>query len=418
MRLLKNEDMYARQIRTITSAETSNVAMVVQSNHVFATYYSINADLSLSVAGFGNVHEYIGPHSTVLYDKIENLPMAGVESLVMTSEFDDEMGLDTNFTGQGIIFPNTITPKPGDVFLFPTSIRPAIFIVAGINNVVVRSNPFVEISFRLFTQSTEDVQQLEKQVRDVYKIVVTSIGTDKSLLIKKSTYFEMKDHVSNYLDIADFYTATFYDRHRAAFIYSDIYDSEKDVRTTVIDFMLLKLMYDKGIIVYDPVINFALSNYEMRTDRIYIDRPMLITDHEFKMSIFDRLLTKNHKSPFFEHRYPASYMEDPQLTKFHGANVLYIEAYRNRKNCDPLIGNFTVFDDEFIDRILHDKPYDQYDPRLNATLRNPIISWFNDHELTGDVFEEAYVDGKKTLENFYLIPMVLYLYRQYIASLQ
>lgn len=418
MRLLKNEDLYARQIQTLTSAETSNVAMVVQTNQVFATYYSINADTSVAIAGFGNVHEYIGPHSTVLYDKVENLPMAGVDSLVMTSEYDDEMGLDTNFTSQGIIFPNTVTPKPGDCFVLPTSIRPTIFIVTAVNNVVVRSNPFVEITFRLFTQSDEDVKQLEKQVHEVYKVVVTSIGTDKTLLIKKKTYFEMKDHVSNYLDIADFYISTFYDIHRAAFIYSDIYDSDREVRVTVIDFMLLKLLYDKGIIVYDPVINFALSNYEMKTDRVYIDRPMFITDHEFKMSIFDRLLTKNHKSPFFEHRYPASYSEDPQLTKFHGANVLYIEAYRGQKNCDPLIGNFTVFDDEFIDRILHDKPYDMYDPRLNATIRNPIIAWFNDHELTPDMFEDAYVSGQKSLENFYLIPMILYLYRQYIISLQ
>lgn len=108
MRMLKNEDLYSRQIRNLTSLETSNVAMVVQSDVVHAEFYDINADLSVSIAGFGNVHEYIGPHSTVLYDKIENLPMAGVESLVMTNEFDDEMGFDTNFTSQGIIFPNTL----------------------------------------------------------------------------------------------------------------------------------------------------------------------------------------------------------------------------------------------------------------------------------------------------------------------
>lgn len=415
MRLLKNEDLYSRQIRNLTSAETANISMVVQSSQVFANYYQVNADLSNAVAGFGNVHEYIGPHSTVLYDKVESLPIAGVDSLVMSSEFDDEVGYDVNFSSQAVIFPNTITPKPGDCFLFPDSIRPAIFIVTNVNNVVVRSNPFVEISFRLFTQSNEDVEQLERQVHDTYKVVVSSIGIDKSLIMKKTAYFEMKDHVANYIDIADFYVSTFYDQHRAAFVYGDIYDSDKEVSVTVVDFMQLRLMYDLGIIVYDPVINFALSNYEMKFDRIFIDQPKVVDQYQLKTSMFYRLLEKNRKSPFFENRFPSSRAEDTQYSKFHGANMLYIEAYRGIRNCDPLIGNFTVFDDEFIDRILHDKPYDEYDNRINSSLRNPIINWFNDHEVD---FENIYIDGVKSIENFYLIPMVLYLYRLHIAELQ
>lgn len=415
MRMLKNEDLYSRQIRNLTSLETSNVAMVVQSDVVHAEFYDINADLSVSIAGFGNVHEYIGPHSTVLYDKIENLPMAGVESLVMTNEFDDEMGFDTNFTSQGIIFPNTITPKPGSLFLFPESIRPAIFIVTNVSNVVVRSNPFVEISFRLFTQAQEDIDQLRRQVRDEYRVVVTAIGTDRSLLVKKSSYFEMKDHIASYIDIADFYVSTFYDYGKAAFVFSEIYDESRDVRATVVDFMLLKLMYEMGIIVYDPVVTFALNNYEFRFERIYIDKPYLVDNHRFKESMFYRLLKKDRKSPFFEKRFPYSNSENPQMSKYLGANLIYIDTYTNRRNCDPLIGNFTVFDDEFIDRILHDKPYDRYDPRFNVTLRNPVINWFNDHEID---FTDVYVKGERSLENFYLVPMVLYMYGNYIATLK
>ena len=77
-------------------------------------------------------------------------------------------------------------------------------------------------------------------------------------------------------------------------------------------------------------------------------------------------------------------------------------------------GNYNSID-EFIDRILHDKPYDEYDNRVNSSLRNPIINWFNDHEVD---FENIYIDGVKSIENFYLIPMVLYLYRLHIAELQ
>lgn len=299
--------------------------------------------------------------------------------------------------------------------MFPESIRPAIFIVTNVSNVVVRSNPFVEISFRLFTQAQEDVDQLRRQVRDEYRVVVTAIGTDRSLLVKKSSYFEMKDHIASYIDIADFYVSTFYDYGKAAFVFSEIYDESRDVRATVVDFMLLKLMYEMGIIVYDPVVTFALNNYEFRFERIYIDKPYLVDNHRFKESMFYRLLKKDRKSPFFEKRFPYSNSENPQMSKYLGANLIYIDTYTNRRNCDPLIGNFTVFDDEFIDRILHDKPYDRYDPRFNVTLRNPVINWFNDHEID---FTDVYVKGERSLENFYLVPMVLYMYGNYIATLK
>lgn len=415
MRLLKNEDLYSRQIRNITSAETSNIAMVVQTPQVFPHYFSVNADLSTNVNGFQNVHDYIGPHSSVMFDKIEKMPMSGVENLVMQNEWDDELGTDVNFTSQATIYPNTIEPKPGDVFYFPESVVPAIYIVTNVTNTVVRSNPFVEISFRLYTQSKQDLAQLERQVHDVYRVTVSAIGTDRTLLIKNTAYFEIKDHIKSYIDIANFYVSTFYDRVRAAFIYGDLYDSDKDVRFFVIDLMLWKLMYERGIIVYDPVINYGLNNYDVDFDRVYVDRPLVVNDHEYSTSIFARLLTRNRKSPFFEKRFPTAYTEDTHITKYHGANLLYIEEYSKKRNCNPAVGNFTVFDDEFVDRILHDRPYDITDIRVNTSLRNAVILYFNDHDVD---FEKLYIRDEKSIENYYLVPMVLDMYKQKIASMQ
>ena len=210
MRILQNNQILKKQSENYIRGELSNVAMVIQTPQVLSTYYSINADASTLVGGFKNVDEYIGKDSPVIYDRIENLPMAGVDNLVMMSEFNDDIGYDVDFSAQGIIFPNTIVPKPGDCFTLHNNKIPAIFVVTDCSQTVVRSNPFVEINFRLWSQSLDIIKQIERQVRDQYTVTVTALGSDKTLVIKKESYFEIQEHIKSYLEVVDMYISLFY----------------------------------------------------------------------------------------------------------------------------------------------------------------------------------------------------------------
>src|SRR5699024_5842576 len=129
-----------------------------------------------------NIEDFIGPTSTVVYNEIENLPMSGIQELVIQSQYDDELGHDEDFQSEGIIFPNTIVPKEDDCFLVKGNKYLALYKVIQTEPVTSRSNPFIGITFRLFSRDPILIQQLRRQVKDVYVTSVTSLGADKTLV--------------------------------------------------------------------------------------------------------------------------------------------------------------------------------------------------------------------------------------------
>ena len=222
MRIIKNQSFLEHQSNTYIRSELSNVAAVISSPQVMVRYYQIDVNASTTLTGLHNTEDFIGPQSTVQYDVIENLPMAGIDNLVSQASFDDELGFEEDFSSSGIILPNTIVPKPNEFFQVIGSEVTALYVVTTKNPVVVRSNPFVEIQFRLYSRDPELIKQLERQVHDIYRVTVTAIGLDKNLLIKKSSMFDVEHHVNQYLDIVDLYKTYFYDEQKSAFVFDGL----------------------------------------------------------------------------------------------------------------------------------------------------------------------------------------------------
>lgn len=66
MEILRNQTMLQKQDDKYIAAELSNVAMVAQTPQLFADYFQIDADASVTIPGFKNVEDYIGPDSPVM----------------------------------------------------------------------------------------------------------------------------------------------------------------------------------------------------------------------------------------------------------------------------------------------------------------------------------------------------------------
>ena len=86
MRLIKNQPMVQTLSENLVSNEMSDIAQVLASPTMLATWYRPNPDLSRLVDGWNNVTDYIGPTSTVVYDKILKFPLCGVDNLISRSE--------------------------------------------------------------------------------------------------------------------------------------------------------------------------------------------------------------------------------------------------------------------------------------------------------------------------------------------
>ena len=175
-------------------------------------------------------------------------------------------------------------------------------------------------------------------------------------------------------------------------------------------------MYDNGIIVYDDVITYAINNLNCKADRVYIDDPSRYIDsYDYRKTPLYRLYDHNPKKPFMEYPYPQARYEDTRVTKYTGINMVYIESYGNETLDHPEIGSFTVFDEEFLSRIKDNVKYCCQCEGVNWKLRNAIISYYNNEEVR---FDQIELEDKKSIENFYLIPLILGIYKRYIEGLQ
>lgn len=437
MKIISQQDIIQRQSDNYIANELSNAATVLQTPQLFVDYFSVDADLSTNIGGFRNIEDYIGPTSNLVYNEIENLPMSGIDNLVTQSEFEEELGHEENLQSQGIIFPNTIVPKEGDMFTINGSQVPALYIVDGVTMTTARSNPFVEISFRLFSRDTNLIKLLQKQVKDKYMMTVSALGADKNLVIKKESYFKIQDHVKNYVNLADMYRMLFYDRTRSAFIYDGIYDKETDATYCFLDITLWKMMFDEGIVIYDSLIFYAINNYKMNIQPIYMSCPdIYIDDYTYRRSILYRLYSQDHKNKIDEFKYPQSYSMDPRIGKWKGKHLIYFENYGTTCDCNLMCTTCPEWDDEFMQRIVNNDKYetDWFDEKINCQctgceyingeavktdfnphLRNAIISWWNREDID---WENLVVEDKKTCENYFLIPIILGAYKKYIQGLQ
>lgn len=420
MKILKNQNLLERQSENLIRGELSNVAAVIQTPQVLVEYYSVDPDSSTTVRGFKNIDDIVGPLSPLVYDLVDNVPISGIDNLVSQMQFDDEIGYDEEFQSNGIIFPNTVLPKPYDFFTIKGDQNIAMYIVTGVTPVTVRSNPFTEITFRLFSRNTTHLAQLRKQVKDEFITAVTSIGTDKTLVIKRETYFKMKDYVEEYIDLTNLYIKLFFDRTKGAFVLDGIYDEEKDRKTVFVDIPLWKFMFDNQIIAYDEVMTYANNNYNMNIDRIFIDCPeRYLTEFTYGCTPIVRIFERNPKKEFDEYRYPQVYEEDARITKFTGVNMIYIEAYGKTQDCNPLCAQGPVFDDEFVERIKTGARYEEDCEfnriRVSLSLRNAIIDYYHNRDIN---WETVSINDEKTAENYFLIPLLLGIYKKYIMSLK
>jgi hypothetical protein len=116
--------------------------------------------------------------------------------------------------------------------------------------------------------------------------------------------------------------------------------------------------------------------------------------------------------------------------KYKGKNLVYFESYGKECDCNLMCMTCPTWDNEFVDRIKNNDPYpieDFNNPdgvtyingeevmHFNPSIRNVIINWYNGIDID---WENVVIEDKKTCENYFLIPLVLGAYKQFIRDLQ
>ncbi|MCM1230072.1 MAG: hypothetical protein NC489_08065 [Ruminococcus flavefaciens] len=441
MRVIKNEPVIQKLSSTLSQRELSNVAMILDSPTIITNWWLIDPDRTTTVPGFKNVDAYIGQDSQVVYNFIEGVPIGGISDLTTQSRYNEEVGYNEEFTSQGIAYPNTLVPIPGSCFAIQSAQMRALYIVTDIVPSTVRSNPFLEFTFELFTRDLNKIKQIDRQVHNRHTCCLSTIGTSKSLILENSTIDGINTHVKNYLELCDLYKDLFYSDRAAAFVFDGFPDREGN-RARFIDMTLWRLLFDEGIVIYDDTVTYANSNSIAKTARTYTACPdVYVSDHDYRRSILYQILSKERPKRFDEYRYPYIWKPTERLTKFEGINIWYLEGY-GKYPAEERFADFYLWDDDFLCKIRNNEPYEVDGDRgyqchpdacshctqpctgkpvqcINPYLRNIIINWINGNaEIDlGELMLNLEVIDSPTIENYYLIPLVLGIYKQYIKGL-
>ena len=184
-------DFLSKNIELYTHREHTMYAKFLDKKPSFVTYYHINKIESKTDKGLKTVEVINGNRSPIKYNKITKFPIYGIEEIVLQLE-DTEYGLDSDYTGEGVILPNTIHPTADDYFTIDYLEKKYTFRVIEYQYDTIHSNSYYKISFTIRGVDIDIYHKIESQVVKTYNCIFDNIGTENKCLIEESVVGELK----------------------------------------------------------------------------------------------------------------------------------------------------------------------------------------------------------------------------------
>ena len=195
-------------VSLLADRQSSMYVAFLESKPTFTTYYHINRIQSETDKGLKIPEKLSGALSPIRYNKLLNFPLYGIEQIQLQLE-EDEEGLNSDYSGEAIILPNTIHPSVDDYFIIDYLDKKYMFRITMYNYDTIKSNNFYKIEFTLHTIDVDFFNQIENQVVRTYHTIYENIGThdnvflldeDNSILEGLKDLYDglAKDYLSNY----------------------------------------------------------------------------------------------------------------------------------------------------------------------------------------------------------------------------
>lgn len=372
----------------------SQYTIFLDKNPTFVTYYHINDTNSITDNGFVNVEKVIGSESPLRYQQIDDFPIYGIDQIVLDLS-DEEQGLTSNYEGDAIILPNTIKPKPNDIFTISYLKNTFVFMVTQISYDSIKSNNYYRISY--YVRSTDgdtDITKLQKQIIGTYKCIFNNIGTDDKCLIKSDEYYKVIELQDIYKEIVKRYITLFY--------------SEK--------FNSLVLR-DDNTLLYDKYITHFISKNNLLNQVNSYDTIELSNEDDgthflvqYEESFFDIVETcdKNRLQHIRYNKVPITFLQS--VFKYY--NMLdNVKSVVFPPTCIST-NSFNYINDELIDNIMY-----YTIPDTVSIIDELIIEFFNegfDTLYSVDMTRLKNYRIRYTERDFRLMPVILYILKYVI----
>ena len=215
--LINEQKMVEDNIFKFENRLNSQISRFLDKSPVFVTYFHINVNETTVDGGFKDIEDIVGNRSPLKFQKIENFPIYGLEPVVLSIQ-DNDQGLDTEYSGECVILPNTIKPLQNDIFMINHVKGSFLFRVTEVQYDNIRPDNYYKISYRFEWLDDDKVDELNEQVQAKYSCILQNIATENNCIIKEE-YLERIQNIDDmYDDMVSTYKTIFYNERYNCFL--------------------------------------------------------------------------------------------------------------------------------------------------------------------------------------------------------
>lgn len=356
------------------------------------TYYSQNIEKSTLDEASGLYGAHVGKDSPFKFNKINNFLLYGIDKI--TTEYDvGDFGTEsTPITGDAIILPNTIIPRPGDFFSISYVKENLLFKVnaSTIDTIDTGANLY-KIEYEL--ELTNTIESIENQIEKTFSFIAKNVGSDFSSIILNEDINLINKLENLVSELIISFQNIFFDSKLQTFVYN--YDGWHFYDPYLIEFLIRnKVLSYAGEYIYVSHATDVNKTFGMNYSKSFfysLEHP----DEEINCSI----------------NATADLIED--------TNSLFatrIDSYYRIDYCDktPFKTRLQIIGQDIIDKI---KSNTLFLKGEENEFYNLWILYFNnfDNSMDGNILDIIkrmdYMDNK---DYFYAIPITIFIIEKYI----
>lgn len=365
-------------------------------------YYNINNNQSTLDKGLKTNYDNDGKDTPFRYNLIHDFYLYGIDRVATSLENGDFGISGSEISGDAYILPDTITPYPGDHFVINMVKQRYQFIVSGVStDTFDNGGNYYKIEYTLLHN---DDSRLVGNVTDEFKFVSGNIGTEYTPVLQSQKYDVCKNLDDVCVNLKQLFKGLYFNNKVQTYTFVHLYH----VCQTGMD----------SDYFYDPyMIEFCIRNkvlYNSGEKYDYIDhKTTLKPDFNIKYNKSIWKVIENREKdllPECKHSSTALYIDDPGTifsTRYENYFELTYNAYD--ATAEVYASALNILDPQIIGHILENQlfPSDSKYAKYNL-----LIKYFNfdDHIGTEDILPlERIIETENTKENYFLIPMIIYI---------
>ncbi len=359
------------------------------------TYYNQNIEKSTLDEASGLYEAHISSKSPIIFNKIKDFIIYGLDKVVLEYDAGD-FGVEANSAGSGdaIILPNTIEPRPGDFFVLSYLKENLLFKVNGVSIDTLDTGANI-YKIEYAAELTNSIENIEKQVDKSFTFLVDNVGTDMKSVISDddNAYIEkLEVLIENMITI---FNNLFFDSRLQTFVYNH-----------------------DGYHVYDPyMIEFLIRNKVLNygDEYIFVDHATPV-NKTFSMD-YNRSFFRQLELPDEEINCTglatADLISDPNSLFVTKLDEYYCVRYLDKT---PYKTRFEIFNKDILERVKSGKMY------IKGSKNEPYNLWINyfnpSKALKGDMVALIRdIDYMDNLSCFYMLPITIFILEKYVEKL-